>query len=56
MLEAGQMISRDLQLWITVLTLCIMVGGLLPKPWRKQRDAANTRRLAESRRRSNGSR
>lgn len=43
MLKIGEFISRDLQMWITVLTIVIMVGGLLPKPkfmLRRQRASA----------------
>jgi hypothetical protein len=44
MIEMGERISRDLQLWITVMTIVIMVGGLVPKPWKKRRAPLGVRR------------
>ncbi len=37
MLGAGMTISRDIQLIITVLTIIVMVGALIPKFWRRRR-------------------
>ena len=39
MLALGVEISRDLQLWITVLTIVIMIGGLTPKFWKRHNTA-----------------
>jgi hypothetical protein len=36
MLAMGPVVARDLMNAITVLTIVIMVGGLLPKFWRKR--------------------
>ena len=36
MLATGAAISRSIQLWITVLTIIVMVGALIPKFWRRE--------------------
>jgi hypothetical protein len=33
----GMTISRDIQLAITVMTIAVMVGALIPKFWRRPR-------------------
>ena len=37
MFGLGMTISRDIQLVITVLTIIVMVGALVPKFWRRKR-------------------
>jgi hypothetical protein len=37
MLGIGMTVSRDIQLLITVLTITVMVGALIPKFWRRKR-------------------
>ena len=46
MAKIGEIISRDLQMWITVLTISIMVGALIPKPkfMRRRQRASSARR------------
>lgn len=44
MWQWGETIARDLMLWITVLTIFIMVAGLVPKPWKKRRRGVAARR------------
>lgn len=46
MIGWGERISRDLQLWITILTIGLMVGALIPKPkfWLRRQRARYARR------------
>jgi hypothetical protein len=37
MLEMGAVISRDIQVVITVLTFAVMAFGIIPKFWRRKR-------------------